>query len=95
MIITKEILEANGFTSNHPDYMLCKYNIGSGTDWHITIEQKYYSSSNKLGWDVSMWNQCGTTTIQKRIQAGLLETIEDLNSLIRVCEIPNLIYVEK
>lgn len=94
MIITKEILEANGFTSNHPDYILCKYHLGN-TGWRITVEQVYYPASNKLGWNVSMWNECGTTTIQKRIQASILETVEDLNSLISICEIPNLIYVEK
>lgn len=89
MQLTKELLIELGFTSNHMEHILCTLFL-SGTDFRIEIKQEYLSSTNKLVFNAYIWKTSDKpikSIIYKRITMSNVETLENLQTLIDLCEI--------
>ena len=94
MILTKEILEKNGFVTNHPERVLPKYHYSNPEgSYRVDIQAEYFPGTNVLGWNVSGWSTINGKII-RRASASVIETVEDLQSLINLCKIDLLIYSE-
>lgn len=88
MVITNEILIKNGFETDHPERVLCKYKKhGKNPEYLILIEQDYKSLSNELMYIVSCWITNDKGAIIKRSSLSNVKTIEELNDIIRLCNI--------
>ena len=88
MVITKEILFKNGFKTDHPERVLCKYKKhGKNPEYLILIEQDYKSMSNELTYNVSCWITDDKGAIKKRSSLSNVKTIEELNDIIQLCNI--------
>lgn len=89
MELTCEILEKNGYTCNHPDFVLKKYSKhGNENSWNISIEQKYIPKTNILGWSMVAWK----VDPDRHIQLSTFQTVEDLNTAIGLARIDQFVY---
>lgn len=89
MELTIDYLKEKGFTTNHPERVLAKY-FKSGntpTQWRINVEQNYLPQSNQLMFDVFCWTTNESGQIIKRSSVSHINTVEDLNAIIEICNI--------
>ena len=89
MELTKEVLIKNGFETDHPERVLGKYKRHTKSpESMIIVEQEYKPYTNELTFNVNCWICEGNTSaITKRTSISYIKTIEDLNSIIKLCNI--------
>ena len=89
MELTKEILIKNGFETDHPEKVLGKYKRHSKSpESMIIIEQEYKPNTNELTFNVNCWISEGqNAAITRRTSMSYIKTIEDLNNIIKLCNI--------
>lgn len=89
MQLTRDYLISEGFETNHPEYVLCKMykHSKSNPEWRVSIEENYIPFSNKLAFDIDCWKCDESGTIVKRASVHFAETSEELESVIKLCNI--------
>lgn len=95
MELTNDILVKNGFDNNHPERVLATfyYHTTDPVECHVAVEHTYQPGTNTLGYSVSTWKCNENGQIVKRGTLGTVFTVEDLQGLIDLCEIPLTIKV--
>lgn len=93
MILTTDILLANGFYTNHPEKVLGSYKkTGSNPEYYIDVQSKYKSLSNEYCFDVDCWKCNNEGEIIERTLRSNVKTVEDLNDILEYTHIETLNY---
>ena len=89
MEITNEILINKGFKSDNPKNVLTTFYIMNKTkpEWRISLSRQYLPYSNKLTYNCDCWLCNDKGVIIKRASLSDVNTLEDLSSLIKLCNI--------
>lgn len=89
MELTREYLIENGYSTNHPEKVLCTFfkQSKNAPEWRITLTQHYDTHSNQIRFNIECWrnNEEGETV--KRIDlTNVIDTYE-LEACIELCGI--------
>lgn len=89
MQLTRDYLIANGYSINHPDRVLVKFykHSKAAPDWRVSIVEEYIPLTNKLAFNIDCWKCNNSGAIIKRASVHMAETVEELESVIKLCEI--------
>lgn len=88
MELTKEKLIESGFELDNPNCALNKwYAYSKNPEWRIMINQDYLPLSNQLAYNVSCWSCNEKGAIVKRSSLSDVRTVEDLQEIIKLCNI--------
>lgn len=92
MELTDKILTDNGFVNNHPDRLVNKFYYDR-PDYHIRVNNVFIPRTNVMAWAVEAWKVDKDDIIIQRISISVIKTVEELQSVINLCNIDLMIYV--
>ena len=89
MEINKELLISKGFKSDHPNFAVTTFTLNNKIkpEWNISLSKQYLPYTNKLTWNCDCWLCNDKGVIIKRGSLSDINNVEDLNSLIKLCNI--------
>ena len=94
MELTSDILIKNGFKTNHPEKVLHNYYYhGINPNYRIGVDTVYASTSDKIVYVVNCTKCNDKGVIIKTASVDSIDTVEDLQKIIDLCDINKLIYV--
>ena len=89
MELTEEALIKNGFDTDHPERVFCKFKRHTKSpESMIIIEKEYKPQTNEITYNANCWICEGKgSAITRRTSISYIKTIEDLNNIIKLCNI--------
>ena len=83
MILTTDILLANGFYTNHPEKVLRSYKkMGINSEYYIDVQSKYKSLTNEYCYDIDCLRYDKSGKIIERTIKSDIKTVEDFNDIL-------------
>ena len=89
MEITNDLLKEKGFKCDNPKNIFTTYYIinKEKPEWRISLSRQYLPYTNKLTYNCDCWLCNDKGIIIKRASLSNINTIENLNTLIKLCNI--------
>lgn len=95
MVLTNEILELNGFQTDHPERKLKRYHYENSTlNCYINLTEVFTPQNNMLSYEAECMLFNGDGMMIQKVTMLRLLTVEDLQKIISFCGVDKEIVYE-